>query len=91
MTQFKDFFRFGSRFMVGVLAILALQHGMTFAAQHAYEQRQVLSASKILPPDLLSGPNHRVEERVYNDGYLNTYRIGSKFGTFVAVSTSADK
>ncbi len=73
--------------MIGVLAILALQHGMTFAAQHAYEQREVLSASKILPPDLLSGPNHRVEERVYNDGYLNTYRIGSKFGTFVAVST----
>ena len=73
--------------MIGVLAILALQHGMTFAAQHASEQREVLSASKILPPDLLSGPNHRVEERVYNDGYLNTYRIGSKFGTFVAVST----
>jgi hypothetical protein len=57
------------------------------AAQAGYEPATTLSASQILPPDLLSGPNHLVEERVYNDGYLNTYRVGSKFGTFVAVST----
>jgi hypothetical protein len=57
------------------------------AAQQAYEPTAILTASQILPPELLSGPNHRVEERVYNDGYLNTYRVGSKFGTFIAVST----
>ena len=48
----------------------------------------MLSASKILPPELLSGPNHRVQERVTNDGYLNTYQIDSKFGTLTAVSTA---
>ena len=68
-------------------AMLVLQPNFGFSAQTGYEPIPVLSASKILPPDLLSGPNHRVEERVYNDGYLNTYRVGSKFGTFVAVST----
>jgi len=56
-------------------------------AQSGYERSTTLSASKILPPDLLSGPNHRVEETVYNDGYLNRYTVLSKFGGFVAVST----
>jgi hypothetical protein len=40
-----------------------------------------------LSPELLSGPHHRVEETVYNDGYLNRYTVLSKFGGFVAVST----
>jgi len=66
---------------------LVLHDPIQVGAQTSFEPPATLSASKILPPDLLSGPNHRVEERVYNDGYLNTYRIGSKFGTFVAVST----
>jgi hypothetical protein len=66
---------------------LVLHDPIQVCAQTSFEPPATLSASKILSPDLLSGPNHRVEERVYNDGYLNTYRIGSKFGTFVAVST----
>ena len=36
----------------------------------------------------MSGPHHRVQERVTNDGFFNTYRIDSKFGTFTAVSTA---
>jgi hypothetical protein len=70
-----------------LVGILLLPQSFTLAAQQGYEPTTTLSASKILPPDLLAGPNHRVEETVYNDGYLNTYRVGSKFGTFVAVST----
>lgn len=57
------------------------------AKSQTYEAQAVLHASQILPPDLLSGPNHRVEERVYNDGYLNRYTVLSKFGGFTAVST----
>ena len=57
-------------------------------AQQGYEEPPVLSASKILPPELLSGPNFKVQEQVTNDGYLNIYRIDSKFGTFTAVSTA---
>ena len=72
---------------IALSAMLVLQANFGFTAQTGYESSTTLSASKILSPDLLSGPNHRVEERVYNDGYLNTYRVGSKFGTFVAVST----
>jgi len=40
-----------------------------------------------LPPELLSGPNHRVQEKVTNDGFLNIYVVDSKFGSFRAVST----
>ena len=73
--------------LVFVLAILVFQPVIGLAAQPAYEPPTTLSASKILPPDLLAGPNHRVEEKVSNDGYLNTYRVGSKFGTFAVLST----
>ena len=57
-------------------------------AQQGYEAAPVLSASKILPPELLAGPHHRVQERVINDGFLNTYQIDSKFGTFTAVTNA---
>lgn len=70
-----------------LMVLLALQPAVVMAAQ-AYEASVTLKASQILPPDLLAGPNHRVEEKVINDGYVNTYRIGSKFGNFTAVSTA---
>ena len=71
-----------------VALVLIFQPAVTTAAQVGYEAPATLSASQVLPPDLLSGPNHRVEEKIANDGYLNTYRVGSKFGTFTAVSTA---
>src|SRR6185295_13662881 len=71
-----------------VLALTLLALVQPAIAQQPYEAPPVLSASKILPPELLSGPNHRVRERVTNDGYLNIYQIDSKFGTFTAVSTA---
>lgn len=72
-------------FFVG---IWIAQPSLTMAAQAGYESLPVLSASKILPPELLTGPNHRVQERVTSDGIVNIYRIDSKFGTFSAVSTA---
>jgi len=76
------------RFAGAILAIMLLAAVMPVFAQQPYESPAVLSASKILPPELLSGPNHRVQERVTNDGYLNIYQIDSKFGTFTVVSTA---
>jgi hypothetical protein len=70
-----------------LVARLALHPALAMGAQGGFEPPTTLSASQILPRDLLSGPNHRVEERVYNDGYLNRYTVLSKFGGFVAVST----
>jgi hypothetical protein len=71
-----------------LVGILVLQTTFSLAAESGYESVPVLSASKILPPELLAGPNHRVQEHVANDGFLNTYTIDSKFGQFKAVSTA---
>jgi hypothetical protein len=71
-----------------LIGVLVLQPALATAAQQGYEAPPVLGASNILPPELLAGPNHRVEEKVVNDGYLSTYRVGSKFGTFTALSTA---
>ncbi len=68
-----------------VVFVLALP---PVAAQQRYEPPAVLSAARILPPELLSGPNHRVQERVTNDGIVNIYKVDSQFGTFNAVSTA---
>src|SRR5215470_1823116 len=80
-------------FAISIRTIFAFHTGLallTYLAMPAsgYEAAQTLQASKFLPAELRSGPDYRVEEKVTNDGYLNTYRIGSKFGTFTAISTA---
>jgi len=55
-------------------------------AQGQYEAPPALEAAKILPGSMATGPNYRVEQRVVNDGLMNTYRITSTFGTFEAHS-----
>lgn len=85
MINFERYRRIS--FAVFLAAVLASQPIAT-AAQTTYESPVVLSASKILPPELVSGPHHRVQEQVRNDGYLNVYTIDSKFGQFTAVSTA---
>lgn len=67
---------------------LVSENSAVGAISEEYEAPAVLQASKILPRELLSGPNHAVEEQVLNDGYLNHYKINSKFGQFTAVSTA---
>src|SRR5690349_7524049 len=85
MVQFERYRRAASAVL---FAAMLIAQPMMAAAQTSYESPIVLSASKILPPELISGPHHRVQEQVRNDGYLNVYTIDSKFGQFTAVSTA---
>jgi hypothetical protein len=55
-------------------------------AQTNIEQAPTLRASEVLPESLLKGPNHKVNEEVRSDGYLNYYKIDSDFGPFEAQS-----
>ena len=73
--------------ILALTAMLMIPPVREVGAQGGYEASATLSASKILPPEILAGPNHRVDERVYNDGFLNRYTVLSKFGGVVAVST----
>jgi len=57
-------------------------------AEVQYENPGTLKASQILPKELLSGPNHRVDEAVTNDGFLNIYTIHSEYGDVQATSTA---
>jgi hypothetical protein len=72
------------RFIAFIAALLA----GTAATAADFETPVVLSASKVLPPDLVRGPNHQVEDRVTNDGFLNVYTISSPLGTVQAASTA---
>ena len=60
---------------------------MLFAAER-YEAPPIFQASKLFPPGLVKGPNHQVDERVLNDGYMNHYQIHTRFGDLDAASTA---
>ena len=60
------------RIHVGIVSVVFFLSLLSPAlSQERYESAPVLSASRILPPALLSGPNHRVQERVTSDGIVN--------------------
>ena len=48
-----------------------------------------MKATDVLTAAWIAGPNHRVDETVHNDGFINTYTIHSRFGAIKAVSTAA--
>ncbi len=62
--------------------------GTVLFAAERYEAPPIFQASKLLPPGLVKGPNHQVDERVLNDGYMNHYRIHTRFGDLDAASTA---
>ena len=53
-----------------------------------FEAPPTLSAAQTLPASIVKGPNHTVDDRVLNDGYMNHYTIQSRFGQFKVVSTA---
>ncbi len=48
----------------------------------------ILKASKMLPKDLLVGPNYRIRETVKNDGFVNIYNLDTDYGPLTVESTS---
>jgi len=47
-----------------------------------------LSASEVLPKDLLTGPNYTVKEIVINDGLINVYEVDTIYGPLKVESTA---
>lgn len=52
-----------------------------------YERPPTFTAAQILPPELLRSSHHTLEQVVLNDGFINTYRMVTKFGTYTIHST----
>ena len=71
-----------------VVTAVLLATPLLAPAQGGFESPPVFMARDILAADVVAGPNHRVEERVENDGFVNHYTITSRFGTVGAVSTA---
>ena len=72
---------------IALLAIFLMISSTAIAASE-YEKPPVLKASQILPADLFSGPHHRLDNKVRNDGVINTYTMRSTFGQFKVTSTA---
>ncbi len=63
------------------LVALAIVSGGALASEKPSER----SVADVLPPDLASGALHTVVDPVESDGYLDYYRIESRFEPIVAV------
>ena len=68
-------------------AVLAIASDSA-AAVERYEEPPRSLASEILPPGLVSGTNHQVQQQVLSDGFMYQYRIDSRFGQLTAESTA---
>ncbi len=47
-----------------------------------------LKASAVVPKDVLKGPNYQIEQKVKNDGFINTYRLTTDYGPLKVEGTS---
>lgn len=70
----------------GSLLVACLASPLAGGAEADFEAATMLAAGEVLPAKLLRGPNHTVQDKVYNDGFLNTYTIDSPWGQVRATS-----
>ena len=71
-----------SRGFRGILFLMVVLHTFGWAA--GYETPPAFESAKVLPPELLKDPDHQVLDPVQNDGYLNNFKLKSRFGEFSA-------
>lgn len=70
------------------LIAIALLSSVLWADAGPTEKNLTRKASEVLPPALVSGTHSQVLDPVENDGFLNIYRLKSKFGEMRVVSTA---
>ena len=68
--------------------LISLLSSALWAAPGPTEKSLQSKASQILPQAIVAGTNSQVLDPVENDGYLNIYRLQSKFGELKVVSTA---
>jgi hypothetical protein len=72
---------------MGAASCLAWSIVVVGAEVPEFEEPPILRAADVVSPaDLLTGPHHRVDDRVVNDGFMNHFVIRSDFGDFEAGS-----
>ena len=48
----------------------------------------VLKAVEVVPQNVTKGPNYQIEQKVINDGFVNTYRLTTDYGPLKVEGTS---
>ncbi len=77
---------------ISMLSGFLLFTGPYCIAAHAaeqYEPQQVLKATDVLPKSFFESDLYKVDQKVKNDGLMNTYTVTSKHGNFEKLSTVA--
>ena len=79
--------------MAGCLTLLVLTLFLTISVNSADQADYQMppfsvSASEVLPKNLLQGENYKVEDKVISDGLVNTYRLSTDYGPLKAESTA---
>ncbi len=76
--------------MVGIIpgTISAQSNSKSFLFPELQSPPILLKASKVLPANLLHGSNFRIEESVMNDGFVNTYKLSTNYGSVTVESTA---
>jgi hypothetical protein len=78
-----------SRWPALVVAALAIAGAWPQRAAAESFEMPASRASDLAPPELMSGPHHRVREAVASDGFLPVFTIESEFGAFEARGVEA--
>ncbi|KHK02391.1 hypothetical protein [Desulfovibrio sp. TomC] len=82
-------FRLPAALLAAMLCLLpTLAAAAKPAPAEATETPPTLSAASLLPEAVLLGPNHSVDDKVDNDGYINTYTLHSPKGDLRVESTA---
>lgn len=75
--------------IIFVLVHTILAWSVCAAESKDYAQLPVtLSAKNVLPENLLQGENYRIEDKVENDGFINTYHLSTDYGPLTVESTA---
>ncbi|WP_374312757.1 hypothetical protein [Dongia sp.] len=77
------------RFEQIVICLAMAMFMISPAAADGYEVGTNVTASQVLPADVLSGPHYRIGDKVVSDGFLYRYTVESDYGTFRPIGTYA--
>ncbi len=80
-------------YFTGLIAALAFIHFPILSAlagdlPEVQKAPLTLKADQVIPKNVVSGPNYQIEQKVQNDGFINTYRLTTDFGPLKIESTA---
>ncbi len=70
-----------------ILSLCGMSLVTTSQAQDFQTVPVLLQAPKVLPREVLSGPNYTIKETVRNDGFVNVYEVDTRYGNLKVEST----